>query len=74
MKGAFMINSYYFSDGDIQLSPHFMLHEFQSRNGCDEVLIDDALIDLLEKVFRVSGASSATVMMVTGNLELIAVR
>lgn len=56
-----MINSYYFSDGDIQLSPHFMLHEFQSRNGCDEVLIDDALIDLLEKVFRVSGASSATV-------------
>lgn len=51
-----------------------MLHEFQSRNGCDEVLIDDALIDLLEKVFRVSGASSATVMMVTGNLELIAVR
>lgn len=44
-----MINSYYFSDGDIQLSPHFMLHEFQSRNGCDEVLIDDALIDLLER-------------------------
>lgn len=39
-----MINSYYFSDGDIQLSPHFMLHEFQSHNGCDEVLIDDALI------------------------------
>ena len=56
-----MIKRYLMGAGDIQLSAHFMLHEFQSRNGCDEVLIDDALIDLLEKVFRVSGASSATV-------------
>lgn len=56
-----MIERYLMSDGDIQLSEHFKLHEFQSRNGCNEVFIDDALIDLLEKVFRVSGATSATV-------------
>lgn len=56
-----MIKKYLMSAGDIQLSAHFRLHEFQSRNGWDEVLIDDTLIDLLEKVFRVSGASSATV-------------
>ena len=56
-----MVNKYYMSNGDRQLSPHFMLHEFQSKNGCNEILVDSELIDMLEKIIRISGATSATI-------------
>lgn len=56
-----MINKYYMSDGDRKLSSHFMLHEFQSRNGCDIVKVDDELIELLEKIYSNFDCSSAVI-------------
>lgn len=35
---------------NFQLSPHFRLIEFASRDGADEVLVHPALVDLLETV------------------------
>ena len=34
-------------DGDAQLSPHFRLREFASKDGSDKVLVDDGLVELL---------------------------
>lgn len=56
-----MVNKYYMSDGDKQLSPHFMLREFQSKNGCDEVLVDEALIDMLEQIYKHFNCSQAII-------------
>lgn len=56
-----MIKRYIMSAGDIQLSAHFRLHEFQSRNGYDEVLVDDALIDMLEKIYMHFNCSKAVI-------------
>lgn len=56
-----MIREYYMSIGYKYLSPHFMLHEFQSRNGYDLVKIDDDLIELLENIYSHFDCSSATV-------------
>lgn len=37
-------------DGAKQLSAHFCVREFACRDGSDEVLIDSALVELLEAV------------------------
>ena len=46
-------------DGDLQLSPHFRLAEFASRDGADKVLVDDALVDLLEQIREAAGGAVA---------------
>lgn len=56
-----MIGKYYMSDGDRKLSSHFMLHEFQSKNGCDEVLVDEALVDMLERIYEHFNCSQAII-------------
>lgn len=47
-------------DGDLQLSPHFRLAEFASRDGADKVLVDDALVELLETI-RASAGGAVTI-------------
>ena len=44
-------------DGDLQLSPHFRLREFASRDGADKVLVDDALVELLEAIRAAAGGA-----------------
>ena len=44
-------------DGDLQLSPHFRLREFASKDGSDKVLVDDALVDLLEQIREAAGGA-----------------
>ena len=44
-------------DGDLQLSPHFRLSEFASKDGADKVLVDDALVDLLEQIREAAGGA-----------------
>lgn len=44
-------------DGDLQLSPHFRLGEFASRDGADKVLVDDGLVTLLEKIREAAGGA-----------------
>ena len=44
-------------DGDLQLSPHFRLSEFASKDGSDKVLVDDALVDLLEQIRAAAGGA-----------------
>ena len=44
-------------DGDLQLSPHFRLSEFASRDGADKVLVDDDLVTLLEHIREATGGA-----------------
>ena len=44
-------------DGDLQLSPHFRLAEFASKDGADKVLVDDDLVTLLEKIRKAVGGA-----------------
>ena len=44
-------------DGDLQFSPHFRLSEFASKDGSDKVLVDDALVDLLEQIREAAGGA-----------------
>lgn len=44
-------------DGDLQLSPHFRLAEFASRDGADKVLVDDDLVTLLEQIREAAGGA-----------------
>ena len=44
-------------DGGLQLSPHFRLSEFASKDGSDKVLVDDALVDLLEQIRAAAGGA-----------------
>lgn len=44
-------------DGDLQLSPHFRLAEFASRDGADKVLVDDDLVSLLEQIREAAGGA-----------------
>ena len=37
-------------DGDLQLSRNFKVREFRSRDGADEILIDESLVKLLQKM------------------------
>lgn len=46
------IKRYMMSNGDVRLSEHLMLHEFQSKNGCNEVLVDEDLIKMLERIYN----------------------
>ena len=44
-------------DGDLQLSPHFRLAEFASKDGADKVLVDDDLVSLLEQIREATGGA-----------------
>ena len=44
-------------DGDLQLSPHFRVREFASKDGSDKVLVDDALVELLEQIREAAGGA-----------------
>ena len=44
-------------DGDLQLSPHFRLREFASKDGSDKVLVDDDLVVLLETIREAAGGA-----------------
>lgn len=44
-------------DGDLQLSPHFRLSEFASKDGSDKVLVDDDLVELLEQIRDATGGA-----------------
>ena len=44
-------------DGDLQLSPHFRLAEFASKDGADKVLVDDDLVSLLEQIREAAGGA-----------------
>ncbi len=44
-------------DGDLQLSPHFRLREFASKDGSDKVLVDDDLVFLLEQIRAAAGGA-----------------
>lgn len=44
-------------DGDLQLSPHFRLSEFASKDCSDKVLVDDDLVSLLEQIREAAGGA-----------------
>lgn len=44
-------------DGDLQLGPHFRLREFACKDGSDKVLVDDALVELLETIREAAGGA-----------------
>ena len=44
-------------DGDAQLSPHFRRREFASKDGSDKVLVDEALVELLEAIRAAAGGA-----------------
>lgn len=45
-----MIRTHFLSNGDIELSKNFNLSEFQSKDGADEILLDDELVSILQRV------------------------
>jgi uncharacterized protein YcbK (DUF882 family) len=45
-----MVQTYYLSKGDKQLSKNFWLSEFKCKDGSDKILIDDKLIRLLQEL------------------------
>lgn len=45
-----MIEKYYMSNGDVQLSPNFWLSEFQSKDGADMILLDSDLVNILQNI------------------------
>ena len=46
-----MVKVYYMSvDGNIRLSEHFRLSEFQCKDGQDFVAVDSRLVELLESI------------------------
>jgi len=38
------------TDGNIRLSPNFLVREFSCKDGSDKILIDDELVDILQKI------------------------
>lgn len=47
--------------GGVRLSPHFLVREFACNDGTDTILIDDALVGLLERIrFFAGGAVRLT--------------
>jgi uncharacterized protein YcbK (DUF882 family) len=56
-KGVkFMVNVYFMSvDGNVRLSEHFKLSEFQCKDGQDFVAVDSRLVELLENIRKVCG-------------------
>ena len=52
------VKTYYLSKGNIQLSEHFRLSEFQCHDGTDKILVNSALIDTLETLFKQMNAKS----------------
>lgn len=54
------VKSYRLSEGDVQLSSHFKLHEFQCSDGSDVVFVSPALVDILENI-RVHFGAAVTI-------------
>lgn len=53
-----MIRTYsVYSQGGVRLSDNFRVREFACRDGSDKVLIDDALVVLLQKIRRWAGGA-----------------
>lgn len=51
-----MVNVYFMSvDGNVRLSEHFRLLEFQCKDGQDFVAVDPRLVELLENIRKVCG-------------------
>lgn len=48
-------------DGERQLSKHFKVKEFRSKDGCDTVLINADLVDVLEQLFNTLGAAAINI-------------
>lgn len=48
-------------DGERHVSPHFRVREFASKDGSDKVLIDDALVALLENIREAAGGNAVTI-------------
>ena len=48
-------------DADKKVSKHFRLREFASKDGADEVLIDDDLLTLLENIRSEAGDKAITI-------------
>ena len=48
-------------DGDGKVSKHFRVREFASKDGADEVLIDDDLLTLLEAIRSEAGDKAITI-------------
>ena len=44
------VKSYRLSEGDVQLSGHFKLHEFQCSDSSDVIFVSPALVDILENI------------------------
>lgn len=44
------IKTYYMHNGDVWLSKHFQLSEFQCKDGSDKIIISEELIKMLEKL------------------------
>lgn len=49
------VKTYSMRAGNVQLSPHFKLAEFQCRDHSDTVLVDDRLVDVLERIRTACG-------------------
>ena len=45
-----MVVDYSKRDGAMQLSPNFKLREFRCKCGCGKALVDDKLVDILQKI------------------------
>lgn len=50
-----MINEYNLLNGDVKLSEHFKLSEFQCKDGSKKILLDDDLVEVLESLRQFIG-------------------
>lgn len=48
-------------DGNRSLSPHFKVKEFRSKDGADNILLNDKLIPILEALFEKLGCSTIVI-------------
>lgn len=54
------MSNYNYADGDVQLSEHFMLHEFRSPDT-DDVIVDNHLVQFLEQIYTDLGCTAITI-------------
>lgn len=55
------VKTYSLRAGNVQLSLHFKLSEFQCRDGSDTVLVDSRLIDALERIRTACGNRAVSI-------------
>ena len=53
--------TYYLSKGDIKLSEHFNLSEFQCHDGTDKIILNPELINVLERLYAKLGAAAINI-------------